>query len=58
MVESADREKAETEYTRQIDELELRREEELGPLKEKLITVKEQVKSTNHEVYVIAGETV
>lgn len=44
MVETADREKAETEYDRQIDELEHRRDEELAPLKEKLITVEEQVK--------------
>lgn len=43
MVETADREKAETGYTRQIDELERRRDEELGPLREKLITVEEQV---------------
>lgn len=43
MVETADREKAETEYARQIEELEIRRDEELGPLKEKLITEEEQV---------------
>lgn len=43
MVETADREKAETEYGRKIEELERRRDEELGPLKEKIITVEEQV---------------
>lgn len=43
MVETADREKAEKEYTRQIEELEARRDEELGPLKEKLMTEEEQV---------------
>eukprot|EP00903_Cladosiphon_okamuranus_P009818 g9331.t1 len=43
MVETADREKAETEYARQIEELEIRRDEELGPLKEKLITEEEQL---------------
>ena len=43
MVETADREKAETEYARHIEELEIRRDEELGPLKEKLITEEEQV---------------
>lgn len=43
MVEMADREKAETEFARQIDELERRRYEELGPMREKLITVEEQV---------------
>lgn len=47
MVETADREKAETEYDRQIDELEHRRDEELAPLKEKLITVEEQVKRSS-----------
>ena len=43
MVESVDREKAEMEYARQIEELEHRRDEELGPLREKLITVEEKV---------------
>lgn len=43
MVETADREKAETEYARQIEELEIRRDEELGSLREKLITEEEQV---------------
>lgn len=43
IVETADREKAETEYNRQIDELEHRREEELAPLREKVITMEEQV---------------
>ena len=43
MVETADREKAETEYARQIDELEVRRDEELGPLREKLVAEEEQV---------------
>ncbi|CBJ33834.1 conserved unknown protein [Ectocarpus siliculosus] len=43
MVETADREKAEKEYTRQIEELEARRDEELGPLKEKLMTEEEQL---------------
>eukprot|EP00752_Nemacystus_decipiens_P004512 g4120.t1 len=43
MVETADREKAETEYARQIEELETRRDEELGPLKDKLLTEEEQL---------------
>lgn len=43
MVETADREKAEKEYTNKIKELEIRRDEELGPLKEKLMTEEEQV---------------
>ena len=49
MVETADREKAETEYARQIEELEIRRDEELGPLKEKLITEEEQVTPLSHK---------
>lgn len=43
MVETADREKAETEFARRIDDIERRRDEELGPLKERLITSEEQV---------------
>ncbi|CAM9833495.1 unnamed protein product, partial [Hapterophycus canaliculatus] len=43
MVETADREKAETEYARQIEDLEIRRDEELGPLKERLMTEEEQL---------------
>ncbi|CAM9952650.1 unnamed protein product, partial [Ectocarpus fasciculatus] len=43
MVETADREKAEKEYTSKIEELEIRRDEELGPLKEKLMTEEEQL---------------
>lgn len=50
MVETADREKAETEYARQIEGLEIRRDEELGPLKEKLITEEEQVTLLWHKV--------
>lgn len=43
VVETADREKTETEYNRRIDELRLRRDEELGPLNERLVAVDEQV---------------
>lgn len=43
MVETADREKAETEFARRIDDIERRRDDELGPLKENLITSEEQV---------------
>lgn len=43
MVETADREKAETEYARQIEELEIRKDDELGPLKQKLRAEEEQV---------------
>ncbi|CAB1115296.1 unnamed protein product [Ectocarpus sp. CCAP 1310/34] len=43
MIETADREKAEKEYTRQIEQLEARRDEVLGPLKEKLMTEEEQL---------------
>lgn len=43
MVETADREKAETEYARQIEELEIRKDDELGPLKQKLNAEEEQV---------------
>lgn len=47
MVETADREKAETEYARQIEELEIRKDDELGPLKQKLRAEEEQVMCTN-----------
>lgn len=43
MVETADRKKAETEYARQIEELEIRKDDELGPLKQKLRAEEEQV---------------
>lgn len=36
VVEATDREKAEMEYEKQIEELQHRRDEELAPLKEKL----------------------
>lgn len=53
MVETADREKAETGYARQIEELEIRRDEELGPLKEKHITEEEQVTLGAHYYHII-----
>lgn len=43
MVETADREKAETEYIRQIEDLNHRRDEELEPLREKLAAIEKQV---------------
>lgn len=45
MVETADREKAETEYGGHIDDLEHRMDEELAPLNDKLITLEEQVRT-------------
>lgn len=44
MIETADREKAEKEYSTQIEELEVRKDDELGPLKQKLRAEEEQVK--------------
>lgn len=48
MIETADREKAESEYARQLDELERRRDEELGPLREELLTAEDQARVIVH----------